>query len=190
MQAAKMAAGLGAQVTIIDINLYRLRQLEDILPANVTTMFSTELNIRRLIQNQDLIIGAILIHGAKATNLITRDMLPTMEPQSVIVDVAIDQGGCIETSHPTTHHDPTYVVDEVVHYCVANIPGAVPQTSTLALTNATLPYALHIANHGWKVACQNNSDLIPGLNIVSGQVVYPAIAHIFDLPEVDVQSVL
>lgn len=190
MQAAKMAAGLGAQVTILDINLYRLRQLDDILPANVTTMFSTELNIRRLIRNQDLIIGAILIHGAKATNLITRDMLPTIQAQTVIVDVAIDQGGCIETSHPTTHHDPTYVVDEVVHYCVANIPGAVPQTSTLALTNATLPYALHIANHGWKEACHKYPDLVPGLNIVSGQVVYPAIARIFDLPEVDVRSVL
>lgn len=189
-QAAKMAAGLGAQVTIVDINLYRLRQLDDLLPANVMTAFSTELHIRQLVQSHDLIIGAILIPGAKAPKLITKDMLSLMEPQTVLVDVAIDQGGCMETSRPTTHHDPTYVEDEVVHYCVANIPGAVPKTSTLALTNATLPYALQIANQGWKKACRNNSDLTPGLNVVSGQVVYPAVAQAFDMPEVGVRSVL
>lgn len=190
MQAAKMAAGLGAQVTIMDINLYRLRQLDDILPANVTTMFSTELNIHKMVQNHDLIIGAILTKGAKALNIITKEMLKTMEPRTVLVDVSIDQGGCMETSIPTTHQNPTYLVDEIVHYCVANIPGAVPKTSTIALTNATLPYALQIANNGWKKACRENPDLVRGLNIVHGQVVYPAVAQTFDLPEVDVRSVL
>ena len=190
MQAAKMAAGLGAQVTVVDINLQRLRQLDDLLPANVTTMFSTEMNIRNLIPHYDLIVGAILIKGEKALNIITKDMLNTMEAQTVLVDVAIDQGGCIQTSKPTTHQNPTFEVDGVVHYCVANIPGAVPKTSTIALTNATLPYALRIANLGWKSACHKNPELIPGLNIVHGKIVYPAVARTFDLPGTEVRSVL
>lgn len=190
MQAAKMAAGLGAQVTVMDINLRRLRQLDDLLPANVMTMFSTEMNIRNLIPHHDLIIGAILTKGEKALNIITKDMLKSMDAHTVLVDVAIDQGGCIETSKPTTHQNPTFVIDEVVHYCVANIPGAVPKTSTIALTNATLPYVLHVANLGWKKACHHNPDLIPGLNIVNGEVVYPAVARTFDLPATDVRSVL
>lgn len=189
-QAAIMAAGLGAQVILLDINLYRLRKLDNILPANVTTMFSTEMNIRKLIPNQDLIIGAILTHGAKAAKLITRDMLSDMEPGTVLVDVAIDQGGCMETSRVTTHQNPTFTIDGVVHYGVANIPGAVPQTSTLALTNATLPYALLVANEGWKKACKEQPNLTPGVNIAHGQVTYPAIADTFNLPHVDIQSIL
>ncbi len=149
-QAAKMAAGLGAQVTILDINLPRLRHLNDIMPANVITQFSNEYNIRSLIPTHDLIIGAVLIPGAKAPNLITRAMLKDMRPGTVLVDVAVDQGGCIETCKPTTHEDPIFIIDDVVHYCVANMPGAVPYTSTLALTNATLPYAIQLANKGWK----------------------------------------
>ncbi len=153
-QAAKMAAGLGADVTIMDISLPRLRYLADIMPANVNTYMSSELNIRDLLSSHDLIVGAVLIHGAKAPHLITREMLKLMRPGTVIVDVAVDQGGCIETCKPTTHENPTYVIDEILHYCVANMPGAVPYTSTLALTNATLPYALKLANNGWVKACK------------------------------------
>ncbi|HRG66914.1 MAG TPA: alanine dehydrogenase, partial [Saprospiraceae bacterium] len=155
-QAAKMAAGLGAKVTILDVSLKRLRYLADVMPANVTTMMSNEYTIRKLIKDHDLIVGAVLIPGAKAPNLITRDMLKEMRPGTVVVDVAVDQGGCIETCKPTTHEDPVYVVDGVLHYCVANMPGAVPYTSTIALTNATLPYALQLANKGWKKACEDN----------------------------------
>lgn len=180
-QTAKMAAGLGANVTILDISLPRLRQLEDIMPANVTTMYSNEYNIRRLIKNHDLIVGAVLIPGAKAPNLITRDMLKEMRPGTVLVDVAVDQGGCIETCRPTTHEDPTYIIDDIVHYCVANMPGAVPYTSTIALTNATLPYALQLADKGWVNACKDNQPLEKGLNIVHGKVVYKAVADAFDL---------
>lgn len=180
-QAAWMAAGLGADVTIMDVNLPRLRYLADVMPANVNTMMSNEYNIRKLIQNHDLIIGAVLIPGAKAPHLITRDMLKEMLPGTVLVDVAVDQGGCIETCKPTTHQDPTYVIDEVVHYCVANMPGAVPYTSTLALTNATLPYAMQLADKGWKKAAQDNPDLVPGLNIINGDIVYQAVAEAFDM---------
>lgn len=148
--AAKIAAGFGAKVTIMDNNLYRLRYLDDVMPKNVMTVMSTPDNIRRHAQAADLVIGAVLIAGAKAPHLITREMLPTMKPGSVVVDVSVDQGGCIETCKPTTHEDPTYIIDGVVHYCVANMPGAVPFTSTIALTNATLPYALQLANKGWK----------------------------------------
>ncbi|GAB3182269.1 alanine dehydrogenase [Telluribacter humicola] len=189
-QAAKMAAGLGANVTIVDISLPRLRYLEDIMPANVDTVMSNEYNIRQLIQSSDLIVGGVLIPGAKAPSLITREMLKLMRPGTVMVDVAIDQGGCFETSHPTTHQDPIYVVDEIVHYCVANMPGAVPYTSTLALTNATLPYALQLANKGWQVACQTNEELRKGLNVVQGQVVYKGVSDAFDLPFTDVTSLL
>ncbi len=189
-QAAKMAAGLGADVTIMDISLPRLRQLDDILPKNVKTVYSNEYNIRAAITHSDLIIGAVLIPGAKAPSLITRDMLKTMRPGTVMVDVAIDQGGCFETSKATTHQDPIYVIDEVIHYCVANMPGAVPYTSTLALTNATLPYALQLANKGWKKACTENNELKLGLNIVGGKVVYQGVAEAFNLPYHNVSEVL
>jgi alanine dehydrogenase len=189
-QAAKMAAGLGADVTIMDINLQRLRQLDDILPKNVKTVYSNEYNIRAAITHSDLIIGAVLIPGAKAPSLITRDMLKTMRPGTVMVDVAIDQGGCFETSKATTHQDPIYVIDDVIHYCVANMPGAVPYTSTLALTNATLPYALQLANKGWKKACTDNNELKLGLNIVGGKIVYRGVAEAFNLPYHNVNEVL
>ncbi len=189
-QAAKMAAGLGAEVTIMDVNLQRLRYLNDIMPANVKTLMSHEYNIRELIQTHDLIVGAVLIPGAKAPHLVTRDMLKDMRPGTVVVDVAVDQGGCIETCRPTTHEDPTYIIDDVVHYCVANMPGAVPYTSTLALTNATLPYAIQLANKGWKKACKDSSDLKLGLNIINGDVVYQGVAETFNLPLHDVNSFL
>ena len=187
-QAAKMAAGLGADVIIMDISLPRLRYLADIMPANVSTMMSNEINIRTLLPTQDLIVGAVLIPGAKAPHLITRDMLALMHPGAVLVDVAVDQGGCIETCKPTTHQDPTYVIDEVIHYCVANMPGAVPYTSTLALTNATLPYALQLANRGWKQACMDNKELLYGLNVVDGKVVYKAVAEAFGLEYTSVNT--
>lgn len=180
--AAKMAAGLGADVTILDISLPRLRYLADIMPANVNTYMSSEYNIRDLLSSHDLVIGAVLIPGAKAPHLITRDMLKLMRPRTVVIDVAVDQGGCIETCKPTTHENPTYVVDDILHYCVANMPGAVPYTSTLALTHATLPYALQLADRGWEKACRNNPELMKGLNIVRGQVVYEGVAAAFDLP--------
>ncbi|MGN7786660.1 alanine dehydrogenase [Niabella sp. 22666] len=181
-QAAKMAAGLGAQVTIMDISLPKLRQLSDILPANVTTMMSNTYNIRDMIKDADLIIGAVLIPGAKAPLLITRDMLKEMRPGTVLVDVAVDQGGCIETCTPTTHENPTFIIDDIVHYCVANMPGAVPYTSTLALTNATLPYALQLADKGWQTACKENKELEKGLNIANGKVLYKGVAEAWDLP--------
>lgn len=181
-QAAKMAAGLGAKVTILDISLPRLRYLADMMPANVTTLYSNEYTIRQLIQNHDLIIGAVLIPGAKAPNLITRDMLKEMRPGTVLVDVAVDQGGCIETCKPTTHEDPTYIIDDIVHYCVANMPGAVPYTSTIALTNATLPYVIKLAGMGWEQACEENPGLKKGLNIINGKVVHEGVAEAFDLP--------
>ncbi len=180
--AALMAAGLGADVTIADISLPRLRYLELIMPANVKTLYSSTHNIEAELPYTDLVIGAVLIPGAKAPHLITKDMLQRMKPGSVLVDVAIDQGGCFETSHPTTHADPVYTVDDIVHYCVANIPGAVPQTSTLALTNATLPYVLELADKGWKEACKEDKSLYPGLNIIEGKIVYPAVAEAFGLP--------
>lgn len=181
-QAAKMAAGLGAQVTLLDVSLARLRYLSDIMPANVTTLFSSEYNIRRLVQTHDLIVGAVLIPGAMAPKLITRDMLKLMRPGTVVVDVAVDQGGCFETTKPTTHDHPTYIIEDVVHYCVANMPGAVPFTSTVALTNATLPYALQLANKGWERACLENQELFLGLNVVKGKVVYKGVADAFGLP--------
>lgn len=189
-QAAKMAAGLGAKVTILDVSLKRLRYLADVMPANVTTMMSNEYTIRKLIKDHDLIVGAVLIPGAKAPNLITRDMLKEMRPGTVVVDVAVDQGGCIETCKPTTHDDPVYVVDGVLHYCVANMPGAVPYTSTIALTNATLPYALQLANKGWKKACEDNLELKLGLNVVNGKVVYKAVAEAFGLKYTPIEQVM
>jgi alanine dehydrogenase len=189
-QAARMAAGLGAQVTILDVNLPRLRYLNDVMPANVITMYSNEYNIRQLIQTHDLIVGAVLIPGAKAPKLITRDMLRLMKPGTVLVDVAVDQGGCFETTKPTTHDDPIYIIDDIVHYSVANMPGAVPFTSTVALTNATLPYAIQLAGKGWKKACSDNHELLPGLNVVDGKVVYRGVSEAFNLPYTEVSAVL
>ena len=180
--AAQMAAGMGAEVMITDINLARLRYLSEVLPKNVKTLYSSTHNIRMELPTVDLVIGSVLIPGDKAPHLITRDMLPLMKPGTVLVDVAIDQGGCFETSHPTTHSDPTYVVDGIVHYAVANIPGAVPFTSTMALTNATLPYTVALANKGWQKACQDDPALALGVNVAEGKVVYKAVADVFGLP--------
>jgi alanine dehydrogenase len=188
--AAKMAAGMGADVTIMDLNLQRLRYLDDVMPANVNTFMSSEYNIREMLHRVDLIVGAVLIPGGKAPHLITRDMLKEMRPGTVLVDVAVDQGGCIETCKPTTHQDPTYIIDDVVHYCVANMPGAVPYTSTLALTNATLPYAIQLANKGWVKACQENRELALGLNIIKGDVVYDAVAEAYNLEHVPFEKYL
>ena len=185
-QAAKMAAGLGSDVIIMDLSLDRLRYLDDIMPANVRTVMSNEYNIREFIKTADLIVGAVLIPGAVAPKLITRDMLKTMQAGTVLVDVAVDQGGCIETCKPTTHEDPIFIIDDVIHYCVANMPGAVPYTSTMALTNATLPYALQLANKGWEKACTENEDLKKGLNVIKGDVVYKAVADAFGLPYTDI----
>ena len=179
MNAAKMAAGMGADVTIMDVNLSRLRYLDEIMPANVNTCMSSDDNIRNLIGACDLIVGSVLIPGAKAPYLITEDMLKDMQPGTVLVDVAVDQGGCIATCKPTTHEDPTYIIEDIVHYCVANMPGAVPYTSTLALTNATLPYALLLADLGWKKGCNSNEELKLGLNIIDGKIVYPGVADAF-----------
>lgn len=180
--AALMAAGLGAQVVIADISLPRLRQLELELPSNVQTLYSSRSNIRRELRDVDIVVGAVLVPGAKAPRLITRDMLKEMEPGTVMVDVAIDQGGCFETSRPTTHSEPVFVEEGIVHYCVANIPGAVPNTSTTALTNATLRYAVALADKGWKQACHDDEALAKGLNIVEGKVVFKAVADAFGLP--------
>lgn len=179
--AARMAAGMGADVVITDISLPRLRQLSIELPANVKTLYSSEHNIRQELRDVDIVIGSVLIPGDKTPHLITRDMLSLMEPGTVLVDVAIDQGGCFETSHPTTHAEPVYTVDGIVHYCVANIPGAVPNTSTMALTNATLKYALQLADKGWRKACEDNPALRKGLNIVEGKVVFKPIADVWGL---------
>ena len=187
-QAAWMAAGLGADVIIMDLSLPRMRYLADVMPANVKTMMSNEFNIREQIKQADLIVGAVLIPGAKAPHLITKDMLKDMKKGAVVVDVAVDQGGCIETCKPTTHENPTYVIDDVVHYCVANMPGAVPYTSTLALTNATLPYAIQLADKGWKKAAQENADLVPGLNVIQGDIVYKAVAEAFSMPYTPVEK--
>ena len=179
--AARMAAGLGADVTICDISLPRLTYLTDVMPRNVKTLMSSEYNIREELRHADLVIGSVLIPGAKAPKIVTRDMLQLMEPGTVLVDVAIDQGGCFETSRPTTHEDPVYYVDGILHYCVANIPGAVPRTSTLALTNATLPYAVQLADKGWQRACRENPELALGLNVVEGKVVYKPVAEAWGL---------
>ena len=180
-QSAKMLAGLGADVTILDISLDRLRDLDDIMPKNVKTKFSNHYNIKKEIENAHLVIGAVLIAGAKAPNLITKEMLKDLRKGTVLVDVAVDQGGCFETTKPTTHSSPTYIINDVLHYSVANMPGAVPMTSTEALTNATVAYAIEIANKGWKKACNENEPLKKGLNIINGDIVYKAVADAFDL---------
>jgi alanine dehydrogenase len=179
IQAAKMAAGLGAHVTMLDVNMKRLRYVNDVMPPHVVTEFSNEYNIRKHVKTHDLIVGGVLLKGARAPKLITRDMLKTMHPGAVIVDVAVDQGGCVETSRPTTHEEPVFIIDDVVHYCVANMPGAVPYTSTLALTNVTLPYVLKLADQGWEKACSEDPSLQKGLNIVKGEIVYDEILEAF-----------
>lgn len=181
VNAAKIAAGMGANTTIMDISMPRLRYLDDVMPYNVDTMFSSEANIKSLLPDTDLIIGAVLKPGAKAPHLITREMLKDMQRGAVLVDVAIDQGGCFETSKPTTHDKPIYFIEDIVHYCVANMPGAVPFTSTLGLTNVTLPYAVDIANKGWEKALRDDPELQKGLNIVDGDIVYKDVAEAFDL---------
>lgn len=188
--AAKIAAGFGAKVTIFDNNLYRLRYLDDIMPKNITTMMSNEYYIRANLPKADLVIGAVLIPGAKAPKLITRDMLGLMKENSVVVDVSVDQGGCIETCKPTTHENPTYFVDGVLHYCVANMPGAVPHTSTLALTNATLPYAVEIANKGYKKAIKTNQEIGHGVNVINGAITYKGVADAFNFEYQPLETVL
>ena len=180
--SARIAAGMGADVTITDISLPRLKQLAAELPANVHTLYSSEHNIRKELSDVDIVIGSVLIPGDAAPKLITRDMLKLMEPGTVLVDVAIDQGGCFETSHPTSHSEPTYVIDDIVHYAVANIPGAVPNTSTTALTNATLRYAISLADKGWLQACHEDEALRKGVNIVDGECTYEAVAKVWKLP--------
>ncbi len=180
--AAKVAAGLGASVAIMDVNLDRLRYLSDVMPPNVHTIFSDPHTVREQIAVADLLVGAVLIPGAKAPRLVTRADLATMKPGSVIVDVAIDQGGCIETSRPTTHANPTYVVDGVVHYCVTNMPGAVGRTSTIALCNATMPYAVKIANKGYETAAAEDTGFGEGINMIAGRVTNAAVAETFKLP--------
>jgi alanine dehydrogenase len=179
--AAKVAAGLGANVTILDINLDRLRYLDDVMPRNVTTLYSDRHNILYSLRRADLLIGAVLIPGAKAPHLVRRADLPRMQPRAVVIDVAIDQGGCVETSRPTTHSNPTYIVDDVVHYCVTNMPGAVGRTSTYALTNVTLPYVLQLARKGYEKAIAENAALRDGVNVRAGKVTNPAVAETFGL---------
>jgi alanine dehydrogenase len=188
--AARVAAGLGAQVTILDLSLERLRYLSDVMPANVTLVYSNRFTILEQIATADLVVGAVLVTGAKAPRLIRREDLASMQPGAVIVDVAIDQGGCVETIHATTHDDPVYTIDGVIHYGVANMPGGVPRTSTLALTNATFPYVKQLAKKGWKRALRENAALAKGLNVVDRKVAYPAVAAVFGLPVADTSAYL
>ena len=190
VQAAKMAAGLGAHVTIMDVNMKRLRYVNDVLPSHVVTDFSSEYSNRQKIKTHDLIIGGVLLKGAKAPKLITRQMLKEMRPGTVLVDVAVDQGGCIETTKPTTHENPTYIIDDVVHYCVANMPGGVPRTSTLALNNATLPFLAKLANKGYRKALAEDKNFLAGLNIHKGDVTYKAVADVFGYEYVKPSSII
>lgn len=188
--AAKMACGLGAKVYMLDMNLDRLRYLSDIMPKNCIPLMSSPSTIRKLIAEANVVIGAVLLPGAKAPKLITRDMLKLMQKGTVLVDVAIDQGGCFETSKPTTHSEPTYEVDGIVHYCVANMPGAVAKTSTMALTNATLPYALEIANKGWNKAMKENEEIAKGANVINGKITYRGVSEAFGLEYTDINSII
>jgi alanine dehydrogenase len=188
--AAKMACGLGAKVYVLDMDLDRLRYLSDIMPSNCFLIMASPATVRKLVKEADVVVGAVLIPGAKAPKLVTREMLKTMKKGAVLVDVAIDQGGCFETSKATTHSEPTYVVEGVVHYCVANMPGAVPKTSTMALTNATLPYAVEIANKGWQKAMRENPEIKLGANVVKGKVTYKGVADAFDLEFTPIDSLL
>lgn len=180
--AAKMAAGLGARVIVLDVNLDRLRYLDDIMPRNVTTIMSNAYNLRMVLRDADLVVGAVLLHGARTPVLVTRDMIRLMKPRAVVVDIAIDQGGVFETSHPTTHTHPVFIEEGVVHYCVANMPGAVAGTSTYALTNVTTHYILDLANKGWKQALADSPVLAKGLNVAEGEVVLPQVAELFGYP--------
>ena len=189
-EAARMAAGLGANVTILDTNLNRLRELESIMPANVTPLYSNSYTIEQELKRSHLIIGTVLIPGSKAPKLIRKEMLAKMMPGTVLVDVAIDQGGCFETSEPTTHDAPIKIKEGIIHYAVTNMPGAVPNTSTTALTNATLSYVLQLSNKGWKKACSENKALAKGLNIVEGKVVYKEVAEAFELEYIEASSLL
>jgi alanine dehydrogenase len=182
MNAAKLAAGLGAKVYILDINASRLKYLDDIMPPNVFTLYSNHHTIIDMLPKTDLLIGSVLVVGAKAPNLVTRKMLSLMQKGSVIIDVAVDQGGCVETCKPTTHADPTYEIDGIIHYCVANMPGAVPFTSTIALANTTYPYIKLLANKGYKTAFKSNPSLLKGLNIFKGSVTHEGVADAFDMP--------
>jgi len=188
--AARIAAGFGARVTILDSNLQKLRYLDDVMPKNVMTLASNPYNIRKAASRADVLVGAVLIPGAKAPKLVTKEMLKDMKDGSVIVDVSVDQGGCIETCHPTTHEDPTYVVEGVVHYCVANMPGAVPYTSTIALTNATLPYAIEIADAGWQKAVKSNKEISLGLNMAYGKVTYKHVAEAFGMDNTPIEEIM
>ncbi|KPK23065.1 MAG: alanine dehydrogenase [Nitrospira bacterium SG8_3] len=190
MNAAKMACGLGAKVYVLDQSLERLRYLSDVMPRNCFPLMSKPVTIRRLVQEADVVVGAVLIPGSKTPKLVTRDMLKTMKKGTVLVDVAIDQGGCFETSRPTTHSEPTYIIDDIVHYCVGNMPGAVPKTSTLALTNATLPYAIEIANKGWRRAFLENSEIKCGANVVKGRITHKGVADAFGLEYMSVDQVI
>ena len=189
-QAARMACGLGARVYLIDSCLHRLRYLNDVMPQNCFTLISSPATIRRLIREADLVVGSVLIPGAKAPKLVTRDMLKTMKKGAVLVDVAIDQGGCFETSRVTTHKDPVYTIDGIIHYCVGNMPGAVAKTSTLALTNSTLPYAVEISNKGWKKAMKENLEIRKGANVINGQVTFKGVADAFGLKLASVDKLL
>jgi len=188
--AAKIAAGIGAHVYILDTNIDRLRYLDDVMAKNVETRVSNAYTIAELAAECDLLVGAVLVPGAKAPKLVPKSLLKTMKQGAVIVDVAVDQGGCIETTRPTTHSDPVFVVDGVVHYCVTNMPGAVGRTSTFALTNSTLPYALQLAGKGWRKACAGNPDIARGANIVEGKVVYPGVAEAFGMDCADLGAML
>lgn len=190
VNAAKIASGMGADTIIMDINIPKLRYLDDVMEKNVRTQFSSESNIRKLLNTVDMIIGAVLKPGAKAPHLVTKEMLKDMRPGTVLVDVSIDQGGCFETSKPTTHDDPVYLIEDVVHYCVANMPGAVPYTSTLGLTNVTLPYAIQIANKGWRKALREDRELLKGLNIANGKIVYKDVAEAFNLDHTEAEQII
>jgi alanine dehydrogenase len=190
INAAKIACGLGAKVYLLDTNLDRLRYLSEVMPGNCITVMNSLPTLRTLLKDADLVIGAVLIPGAKAPKLITRPMLKCMKPGTVLVDVAIDQGGCFETSSPTTHTQPTFEVDGIIHYCVANMPGAVPKTSTIALTNSTLPYALEIAEKGWQTACRENHEIALGINVVQGKITCKGVAEAFGMKYVPIDSLL
>jgi len=190
VNAAQMAVGMRADVTIYDINMERLAELDMFFSSQIKTAYASRAAIAKAVEKAELVIGAVLVPGAAAPKLVTRDMLKTMKRGSVLVDIAIDQGGCFETTKPTTHQEPVYIVDDVIHYCVANMPGAVPYTSTLALTNATLPYAIQLAQNGWKKACSDNNELKLGLNVINGKVVYKAVAEAFNLPFTPVEEFL
>ncbi len=188
--AAQMACGLGAKVFLLDMSLPRLRYLSEVMPKNCFPLMSSPAKIRELVEQADVVVGAVLLHGAKAPKLITKEMLPSMRKGAVIVDVAIDQGGCFETSKPTTHGNPVYEIDGIIHYCVANMPGAVPLTSTMALTNATLPYARALANKGWRQSAIDDNGILEGLNVVNGKVTYKGVAEAFGMEYVDAKSLL